>query len=1391
VNPLPTNTFTLANDTICSGTQASFTVNLTGRAPWTIDMDSAGTIRTLTASASLFSYTPVLQNPDSVPISNTFTIRNVRDANGCDDTLDSAPRTVWINPRPNLTLNRTLDSICSLSPTNFALSSGVANTTFNWVIASNDSITGASNSSGSTISQVLDNATSIARNLVYRISTFGPGVLACVGATDSVTVRVFPRPRFTNTDFNDTICSGTPLSGSGKGFVPQISVSGTSYTWTSSVISGNVSYSPTSGSNTPIRDSIYVNNSSANALGHIRYIIRLTGPTPFNCLGDSVIYNVYVRPVPRIQFTANGTAVVDTTTLCQGQNISIGVRDPFTNTLYSSFAWSSNPAGINPTTNPFNYSSTITRRLRVTVNSVDGCTSRDSIVLAINNLPNIVATISSNNFCVNDLQLVTVLNAPVGSSIQFNVGNYPTFFFVPGGPLDTLAFAIDTAGTYSGQVGVNAGGCLVFRTLNFTVNPRPSPAFSIDSLSNGANICASDTFYTINPAGVLGTNVIRNVNGPGVSRVGNVWRFNPSGLSGTITLWHSVQDTVTGCPDSISRTVNITPLPTLTVAPMDTTICEGSSITFNLSGANNYFVKDSIPDPFAPITSTHNVIPTDTTLYYFRGTAAGPLGCSAFDTARVNVNPAVVLNMPADTAICSNITLQLNNPASGGTNQGTWSISSTTPPGGLLFGTLPNVFFTPPVGPSVSTLIFTSNTPSGPCPAAIDSFVVTADTPVFVNINKAIDTVCQGRLYILDSAGGFVAPTALGGVWSVIPASSGTFSSSPATFPGTVSLAVNQTYLVNNINGSLTLTLTAGPNGACPAVSDQMTLLFRKNAIVDVISINPTTVCERDTVRINGSITQAIKTGTWSSSVPGAFTFLNYDSVQTFTDFIVPAGVVSDTIWIYLTSDNSNGACNPETDSIALFINPRPVAIIQDSLVNTCTNQQVNIQSANTGGGITYAWTSLPASSNFIQGSTTGQSITTIQNWPTTGTYFVGLTIFDGTCRSLMDTGRINVLDTVVAFAGNDTLVCLGGPSFDLFGQGALGSGSFTFDWQRIFPAPPGTIQSSNPLNIAVNDTLVRYRFRATDSLTGCFNSDIIQIRASDIQSTFANVGSIQACQGDSISLGDSLNVSGSAVGVYTYRWSPSTGLSDSTIRNPKALVTSTITYTVQVRDTLGCGPATASIQVNVAAKPVPTSISVNPVSAAICAVGGNATLIVNVANPNPTDSYQLYRNGSPFGAPQTNNATFVVDSAGVYFVRVTNAIGCDSASPSVVITRRLPVNLLADSIVFCQGVLTTIKSAPIPGNPNPGYQWRVFGDTTVIGTVDSIQIITVNTYTLTVNDSGCIYSDTIRTVQIAEPSGSIIFTDSVCNNLPFLLSANVTGDNVNTIGQVQVQDNS
>ena len=102
----------------------------------------------------------------------------------------------------------------------------------------------------------------------------------------------------------------------------------------------------------------------------------------------------------------------------------------------------------------------------------------------------------------------------------------------------------------------------------------------------------------------------------------------------------------------------------------------------------------------------------------------------------------------------------------------------------------------------------------------------------------------------------------------------------------------------------------------------------------------------------------------------------------------------------------------------------------------------------------------------------------------------------------------------------------------------------------------------SSDLPLAYTDTSLSYIVVIKNIITGCTNSDTVAISRHPATPADAGIDTAH-CLGDSLQL--------SASGGLSYVWTPATGLSDTSIADPWATASDTITYFVTVTDSNSC----------------------------------------------------------------------------------------------------------------------------------------------------------------------------------------------------------------------------
>ena len=182
-------------------------------------------------------------------------------------------------------------------------------------------------------------------------------------------------------------------------------------------------------------------------------------------------------------------------------------------------------------------------------------------------------------------------------------------------------------------------------------------------------------------------------------------------------------------------------------------------------------------------------------------------------------------------------------------------------------------------------------------------------------------------------------------------------------------------------------------------------------------------------------------------------------------------------------------------------------------------------------------------------------------------------------------------------------------------------------------------VNCANP--ISTPDSSIKYRVQATSN-HGCISSDSVAL-------TVKLPFKLSLSKADTLCLGFSVQLNAS--GTENYTWSPSTGLSSTTIASPVASPTTSVTYQVIGSDSKGCFQDTGYIPVSVFPLPVVNAgpdITIN--------VGGQTNIIPQISNDVTgvlwTPSTGIITHNNPGITVKPTETT-------EYTILVNNAVGC------------------------------------------------------------------------------------------------------------------------------------
>jgi gliding motility-associated-like protein len=258
----------------------------------------------------------------------------------------------------------------------------------------------------------------------------------------------------------------------------------------------------------------------------------------------------------------------------------------------------------------------------------------------------------------------------------------------------------------------------------------------------------------------------------------------------------------------------------------------------------------------------------------------------------------------------------------------------------------------------------------------------------------------------------------------------------------------------------------------------------------------------------------------------------------------------------------------------------------------------------------------------------------------------------------------------------------------------------------------------------------------------GCVGSDVVTVTVDT--SLRVNAGNdTTICPGGTAQLNAS--VSGN-LGSVSYSWSPTSGLNNPNIANPRATPSSSTSYVVLATSS-GCQTRDT---VNVIVNPPVVNVVGTNVS---CFNGSNGTVTANVSGGTPPYTF-AWSNGAGNVSSQSNLAP------ATYTVTVTDAKGC-TATGSYTVSQPPQLSVSQQTVrnVLCNGGNTGFISVTVSGG-TPGYN---FTWNPPNANNDTIENLPANTYQLTVTDAN--NCTATRSFTITQPT-ALAFGNATTKNI-------------------------
>ncbi len=1422
VNPNPT---AFANDAeICSGGTTSIAITNPNGVPgttfsWTVQSSNNVTGAGPGAGSSIAQSLSVTDGVSG----GTVTYQIQPSAAGCNGPTFTV--NVVVKPIPDVAFGPN-DPICSGQSSNVVITNpnGVSGTTFTWVVQSSSNVIGQSAGSGALINQVLSSDDGVSNGTVtYRVTPTAGG---CNGTFADVTVTVLPRPVITDppTSFTASICSGDGLN-----ILPNTSIPGTDFFWSSSVI-GSLTGVSSSGTgaitDTPV--------NLANFPGIITYTVT---PTLGGCNGTPVDYIITVYPMPDVEASDEN--------ICSGQVTNIAILTPngVAGVTYSWIATSSNVTGASDGSgNNINQlltstgGGTVVYEITPTTGVCYGApinvtVTVDPVPVITNTAAQLQTTICSG----------TTLNFTPTSSIG---GTTYTWTSTVSGPItgatspgsgaitNTLVNTGNVSGTVTYRITPSIGGCNgTPRDYVVTVSPVPNASASNETICSGQ----SSNVLITNPNGVSGTTfswVVQsstNVSGASAGSgtlISQVLTATNGITSGNVT--YRITPTASGCNGAtIDVTVTVNPAPVITnpSSQLQTTICSGTTLNFTPTssiGGTTYTWTSTVSGPITGATSPGSGAITNTLVN--TGNVSGTVtyritpsigGCNG--TPRdyvVTVSPVPNASASNET-ICSgqssNVLITNPNGVSGTTFS--WVVQSSTNVSGASAGsgTLISQVLTATNGITSGNVTYRiTPTASGCNGATIDVTVTVNPAPVITNPSSQLQTtICSGTTL------NFTPTSSIGGTtYTWTSTVSGPITG--ATSPG--SGAITNTLInTGNVAGTVTYTITPEVGGCNGTPRDYVVTV---SPIPNALASNET-ICsgQSSNVLITNPNGVSGTTFSWvvqsSTNVSGASAGSGTLISQVLT---ATNGITSGNVTYRITPTASG--CNGATIDVTVTVDPVPVITNTATQLQTtiCSGTALNFTPTSSIGGTTYSWISV-ASGPSITGNTAGIGAITdvlVNTGNVAGTVTYTITPSTGGCNGIPRDYVVTVSPIPNALASNETICS--GQSSNVLITNPNGVSGTTFSWvvqssTNVSGASAGSGTLISQVLTATNGiTSGNVTYRITPTASGCNGATIDVTVTVDPVPVITNTATqlqTTICSGTALNFTPT-----SSIGGTTYSWisvasGPSiTGntagigaITDVLVNTGN--VAGTVTYTI-TPSTGGCNGIPRDYVVTVS--PIPNALASNET---ICSGQSSNVLITNPNGVSGTTFSWVVQSSTNVSGASAGSGTLIsqvltatngITSGNVTYRITPTASGCNGATIDVTVTVD-PVPVITNTATQLQTTIcsgTALNFTPTSSIGGTTYSWisvasgpSITGNTAGIGAITDVLVNTGNvagtvTYTITPSTGGCngIPRDYVVTVNPIPDADVPDNTVSICSgqvvNIPISNPNNVAGTTFN-----------
>ncbi len=1011
----------------------------------------------------------------------------------------------------------------------------------------------------------------------------------------------------------------------------------------------------------------------------------ITGTNEPGCTSTAIHTVESVLGPPYVNFNPSTTGV------CLGSSVTFNAYSPDASLTYS---WAPSGELSASTGTPVTCTPTATQTYTLTWTHA-GCSGEVTRTITVSPVPAISVTADQDTLCSGGNTDMTVS----GTGFSF-------FLWTPSDELSaasgTTVNATPTATTVYTVTGYG-GPCPVSAYQQVTVRPEPTltviPTASTICFGSDADISVSgaDT-YIWEPATGLSATTGSTVN-----------------CSATSSTSYTVTGTdVHGCVGAGTQDITVGSVLSMTVTPVEDTLCVGNTTTMTASGGTGYTWA-----PATGLSATTGATVTcsvgTTTTYTLTGTTAGCVG-EGFQTIFINSVVPTVTVIPTSATLCAGDNTDI---AASGASTYVW-----TPASGLseTTGQIVNS------SPTTTTTYTVTGTYRG-CTNSAEQTITVNPLPV-VTATAVDPTICTGNTTDINAAGAdsysWAPATGLSATTGASVTCSAT-ATTTYTVTGATDGCNNVTTVTVSVNTTPTVTATPTSATICSGNTTTITatgadsytwtpgtgLSATTGATVSSSALTTTTyTVTGTTLGCSASATQTISVNATptvtATPTDGTICTGNNTDITALgaTDYIwSPATGLSATTGSVVNADplgtttytitgTSSGCAATTTQVISVNVTPTVTATVDNPTI--CSGENTNV---NAFGADSYLWTpsaGLSATTGGIVSCTaTGTTIYTV-----TGTS-------DGCSSTVAQMVSVNPVPAI-------TIVPVSATICSEDNTDITASGADSYSWS---PAAGLSVTTGSIVNTTVDNTTT---YSVTGTTDGCSGIATQVIDVNPNPSISVSATSALICSGNSTDI--------TATGADSYVWAPATDLSATTGSTVSFSGTTTTTYTV-TGTTSGCDAITT---ITITVNPTPV-VTITPVSSTMCS-DDNTDISVSGA-----DTY-IWLPGTGLDNTTGSTVNCTVNSTTTYTVTGT-AGSCSASATQVIAVNPTPtLTATSDASEICNG-----DNAYITLSGAATYEWSpAVGLSATTGSSAICSASVTTTYSITGSASGCSSSETI-----------------------------------------------